>query len=103
MGAAAAIIIRKEKDLVTHFRHARALSPATAQRLGALGVDEGTALRRLRNRAVIREATPGAFYLDEPSWLALGRTRRRLILVALVIVVAMGIATALIGRGLISF
>jgi hypothetical protein len=104
MGTTAAIIIiRKEKDLVSHFQQAQAVSLATAQSLGALGVGDGTALRRLRSRAVIREASPGTFYLDEPSWLALGRTRRRLILIALLIVVGLGIATALTGRGLISF
>ena len=103
MGTTAAIIIRKERDVVAHFQQARALSPATAQSLSALGLDDGTALRRLRSRAVIREGAGDTFYLDEPGWLALGRIRRRLILVAVLIVVGLGIATALAGRGLISF
>ena len=89
MGAAAAVIIRKEKDLVAHFRDVRAVSPETAQSLGALRVHEDAmALRRLRNRAVIRQGAPGTYYLDEPSWEALGRLRRRLILVALIIIVS---------------
>jgi len=93
MGVAPAIILRKEKDLVAHFRNARALSPDSAQSLGALRVDEeAIALRRLRNRAVIRQGGPGTYYLDEPSWEALGRIRRRLMLVALILLLG---ATAL--------
>jgi len=103
MGTTAAIIIRKEKDLVEHFQQARAVSPATAQSLSALRLDDGTALTHLRSRAVIREGAAGTFYLDEPSWLALGRIRRRIILIAVLIVVGLGITTALTGRGLLSF
>ena len=98
MGATAVIIIRMEKDLVAHFLQSRAVSVATAQSLGALGVDDGTALRRLRARAVIREGAPGAFYLDEPSWHALRSDRRRLITVLLPIAVGLGIAAALLSR-----
>ncbi len=97
--AAAAIIIRKEKDLVAHFQQARAISPSSAQSLGALRVEDGMALRRLQERAVIREGAPGMFYLDEPSWLALRHTRRRVITVLLLIVVALGITAALASRG----
>ena len=86
MGVAPAIILRKEKDLVAHFRDARALSPDSAQSLGALRLDEdGMALRRLLNRAVIRKGAPGTYYLDEPSWEALGRIRHRLMLVVLIL------------------
>jgi hypothetical protein len=89
MGAAvAAIIIRKEKDLVAHFRAAGAISPATALTPEALGVHQRIAWERLVIRAVIREAAPGSFYLDEPSWVALRRTRQRLAIVMVVIVVA---------------
>ncbi len=97
-GAVAAIIIRKEKDLVAHFQRARALSPATAQSPGALGIEEGTALRRLRDRAVIREGAPGTLYLDEPSWQALRRTRQRMVAVMLIIVIALAIIAALASR-----
>ena len=98
MGAAAAVIIRKEKDLVAHFRDARAVSPDTAQSLGALRVDEeAMAWRRLRNRAVIRQGAPGTYYLDEPSWEALGRIRRRLMLVALIVL--LGVAALALAGG----
>ena len=99
MGAvAAAIIIRREKDLVSHFQQARATSSATAQTLGALHIDDGMILRRLRERAVIREAAPGTFYLDEPSWLALRGIRRRMATVMLLVVVVLGIAAVIATR-----
>jgi hypothetical protein len=99
MGAtAAAIIIRKEKQLVAHFQQAQATTPAMAQTMAALGIDEGTALRRLRTRAVIREGAPGSLYLDEPSWQALRKTRLRMVIVMLVIVIALAIAAFLSSR-----
>ncbi|MEO8200952.1 MAG: hypothetical protein ABI679_10560 [Gemmatimonadota bacterium] len=94
MGAvAAAIIVRKERELVEQFQQARATSAETAQSLTQLGVhDEGVAWRRLTRRAVVREGKPGLYYLDEPSWTALRFIRRRLaiVMVSLVIVAALG-------------
>lgn len=99
MGAVfTAVIIRKEKDLVSHFQQARAISVATARTLGTLQVDEDGTLRRLRQRAVIREGCPGTFYLDEPSWLALQFVRRRLVGVAVLLAVVGVIALALLIR-----
>jgi hypothetical protein len=86
MGAAVvAVIIRKEKDLVAHFRVARAIDAASALAPGALGVEQRHAWERLVERAVIREAAPGAYYLDELTWGALRRTRRRMAVVLLLL------------------
>ena len=41
------------------------------------GLGESMAVRRLHDRAVIREAAPGVYYLDEEVWTAVRRTRRR--------------------------
>jgi poly(3-hydroxybutyrate) depolymerase len=90
--AAVAIIIRKEKDLVAHFRAAGAISAATAKTPGDLGVHERVAWSRLASRAVVRQGTPGTYYLDEPSWEALRRTRRRMALVLLIVVLFVLIA-----------
>jgi hypothetical protein len=89
MGAAAvaAIIRRREREVVDDFRTAGALSPETAQSYTAMGFGESLGLRRLRNRAVIREAAPGTYYLDEEVWAAVRRTRRRMATVFLVILV----------------
>jgi hypothetical protein len=37
----------------------------------------------------VREAAPGRYYLDVPSWLAVRRMRMRRLLIALVVVVAL--------------
>jgi hypothetical protein len=94
--AVAAMMRRREQEVVDDFRAAGALSLSTAQSYTAIGLGESLALKRLRNRAVIREASPGAYYLDEEVWAAVRRTRRRIattilaILIALLIGVLMG-------------
>jgi hypothetical protein len=44
----------------------------------SIGVSETITFDKLRKRAVVREAGPGTYYLDEPSWDALRALRRRL-------------------------
>jgi len=55
-------------------------------------------VRRLRNRAVIREAAPNVYYLDEEVWAAVRRTRLRLLTVFIVIlgVLLLGILLGII-------
>ena len=88
--AAAAVVIRREKDLVEHFRRAGATSPQAAQSPGALGVDQDFIWRRLVDGAVIRTEANGAYYLDEASWEAMGRRRRRLAIVVAVAALVLG-------------
>lgn len=85
MGAAAAVIVRKQKDIVNTFRAANATAAAAARNPGELGVDESMIFKGLVRRAVLRDAGGGRYYLDEPSWVALGNTRRRLVLVLIAI------------------
>jgi hypothetical protein len=86
MGAAvAAILIRREKEVVDDFRAAGATSRESAQSYTAIGLGESLGLKRLRDRAVIREAAPGTYYLDEEVWTAVRRTRRRVATVFLLI------------------
>ena len=79
MGAAAAIAIMrmKEREVVDDFRAAGAISPSTAQSYAGMGFGETRALKRLHDSAVIRETSPGLFYLDEEVWIAVRRNRRR--------------------------
>ncbi|MDP9201534.1 MAG: hypothetical protein M3P26_06330 [Gemmatimonadota bacterium] len=94
MGAAAvaAIMRRREREVVDDFRAASALSPSTAQSYTAIGLGHSLALKRLHNRAVIREAAPGAYYLDEEVWAAVRRTRKRIamVLIAILVVLFLG-------------
>jgi hypothetical protein len=104
MGAsvAAAVIIRKERELVEHFAEAGAVSPSSARSSSDLGVHERFAWIRLVERGVIREAAPRRYYLDEPTWVALRQRRRRLALAMMIFVVvlagALSIATRMVAR-----
>ena len=102
MGAAAAVAImrRREREVVDDFRAAGAISPATAQSYNAIGLGDSMALRRLNDRAVIRESAPGLWYLDEEVWTAVRRTRKRVafVMVAVVLMLFAGFAMGLINR-----
>jgi hypothetical protein len=93
VSAAAAAIVVREKRIVGAFRSVGATSAAAAVAPGAIGVAERVAFRRLRQRAVVREAQPGVFYVDEASWEALRAMRRRiatLAILALLVAAAFG-------------
>ena len=90
--AVAAILRRREMEVVDDFRAAGATSPATAQSYTAIGLGHSLAIKRLNDRAVIREAAPGKYYLDEEVWAAVRRTRRRIATMILCI-----LALALLG------
>jgi len=88
MGAAAeaAILRMREEEIIDDFRAAGATSPDRAQSYHAIGLGDSLAIKRLRNRAVIREAAPGTYYLDEEVRSAVIRTRRRLVLTLLSVI-----------------
>lgn len=88
--AIAAVIVRKERELVDLFRAAGATTPATARTLDEVGVHQAWPLSRLRRRAVVREAAPGRYYLDEEVWTAMRGMRQRIILTLLAIVAVTG-------------
>jgi len=89
MSAAAAIILRKERDIVNTFRGAGATSANAARDPGELGIERRVPFRLLEKHAVLRDAGDGRFYVDEPSWNALRSMRHRLafVLIALVVIV----------------
>ena len=93
MSTVAAVILAKERRLVNRVRMLGAVSPQQARTLEELGITRGVILRRLRERAVIRQVGPDRFYLDEPSWEAVRRSRRRAIhvlgVIALVVLFAL--------------
>jgi hypothetical protein len=78
--AIAAVILRKERELVDLFRSAGATSPSTARSLNEVGVEQAWPLSRLRRRAIVREAAPGRYYLDEEVWTAMRGMRQRIVL-----------------------
>jgi hypothetical protein len=99
--AIAAVIRRKEREVVDDFRRGGACSPTTARSLADLGLEDSWPVRRLQRRAVIREPQPGVLYLDEEVWMAVRRTRRRVALtfgaVLLLLLIGIGIGFITLG------
>jgi hypothetical protein len=89
---------RREQEVIDDFRAAGATSPDRAQSYTAMGFGETLAVRRLRNRAVIREASPGVYYLDEEVWTAVRRSRHRVLgaVLAMMAVLLVGILLGII-------
>lgn len=88
--AIAAVILKKERELVGLFRSAGAISPASARSLDEVGVSEAWPLNRLRRRAIVREAAPGRYYLDEEVWVAIRGMRQRIVFSLLAVVAITG-------------
>jgi hypothetical protein len=102
VGAAAAIIIRREREIVSVFRAAGATRADAARRPEELDVDRRVAFRLLVSHAVLRDVGDGRYYLDEPSWNAFGAMRRRLMVVLLIsvlVVIGVLIASGVIALG----
>lgn len=95
MGAEAAIAVmrRRERQVRHAFQKAGALDPASAQPLSDIGLEESMALRRLERHEVVRESSPGCYYLDEEAWQAMRATRLRMALMIL----AAALLTGLVG------
>jgi hypothetical protein len=91
-------ILRGERKVVRRFREAGATAPGAARSVDELHIHGSLALRRLRHRAVIREAAPDRLYLDEEVWEALGRTRRRVSVAVLCLIVLFIVAVLAVHR-----
>lgn len=93
MGGAVAVLLIKERHIVAAFERAGATTPERAQTPADLGVDSDRfAWSRLRDRAIVREADAGRFYVDIEVWKATRRMRQRILFV----VAAVAVLVALI-------
>lgn len=95
--AAAAVVVARERRIVDAFSRAGATTPDRAATPDSLGVSQRLAFRILVKDAVLREAEPGFYYLDEPSWIAKQGIRRRVALVAALMAVVMLIGLSVAG------
>ena len=91
-------ILRRERKVVRRFREAGATAPAAARSVDDLHIHNTLALRRLRHLAVIREAGSDRLYLDEEVWEALGRSRRRVSVAVLCLIVLIIVAVFAVRR-----
>src|SRR5689334_18637330 len=83
-----AVVATKQGRIVESFRKAGAISTMNAVTPASIGIHGGPAFHKLRKHEVLREVATGLYYLDEPTWNALRRARRRAILVLSVFVAA---------------
>lgn len=99
MGAAAAAVAVAERRIVEAFEIAGATTPESARTPDEVGVGHGIGWRRLTHHAVIRETAPGSglYYLDRGVWQAVRRRRMRLIAVLLLVVVGIWLYVATMG------
>jgi len=75
---------------------AGATTAAHAQQLAGLPPTETTALEALLKAGVVREADPGAYYLDQPGSRPRWMTKRRLAGLVIVLAVALLLLVAVI-------
>ena len=106
MGAAVAVILMKERQIVEAFERAGATTASRGRAASELDVEEGgIGWRRLRERAIVRESSPGTglYYLDVEVWQATRRTRRRVLLILLIVMLALLAVTVTgVNHGLVS-
>jgi hypothetical protein len=89
-GGAVAIVLIKERHVAEAFERAGATSAENARSPEELSIGaHGIGWRRLTRRAIVREASPGRFYLDVPSWQAMRKLRRQRSLGMIVLVLAL--------------
>ena len=92
MGAAvAAIVVKREREVVEAFVHAGAIDPAKALTLDEVGANRFA--HRLVAAGVLREAQPGSgrYYVDFERWMERQRIRRRIGVSMLVILLLIGL------------
>jgi actin-like ATPase involved in cell morphogenesis len=92
MGAAVAVLLAKERHIVTAFERVGAVTQKRARTPEDVGVDaQRLAWRRLRERAIVRDAGDGRYYLDVEVWEANRRLRRRMMLVFLALILLLAL------------
>jgi hypothetical protein len=97
MATAAAVIVMKERHIAEAFERAGATTASHGRSPAELDVDpSGIGWRRLRDRAIVRESSPGTglYYLDLEVWQATRRTRRRALAVVLIVLLVILALTA---------
>jgi hypothetical protein len=99
MGAPVAVLLIKERHIVEAMQRIGATSPdasLTLEELADLGVeDTGVPWHALKNRVIVRQASPGKWYLDVEVWEA-SRRRKRRVIFALLAVMLIAAAVSLL-------
>ena len=81
-----------ERRIIQQMLRTNALTASTAQGLELRRSVDHRRLRRLIGEGVVREATPGRYYLDAPALADHLDSRRRRLLVAWLVLIALAFA-----------
>jgi hypothetical protein len=84
-------IIAKQNQYMRRFQEARAVSPDTAMSLEQVGCRDSRMFQRMVRREVIRQVTPGKYYLDVQAAQIFRKARRERALNALLIVLVLAV------------
>ena len=94
--AAAAVVARARRDVVSHFMQRNAVDPGAAVEWVPDRRIERRMLARFVDRGVIRETAPDTYYLDPPAYDDWRHSVRKRAGMAVVAVALVGAAAALL-------
>lgn len=94
--AAAAIVARARRDVISHFMARNAVGPDSAVSFEPHSPIQRRMFERFKRRGVLVEARPNAWYLDVPTYDSDTRGRRKRALAAVALSVAAGAVVALL-------
>lgn len=92
--AAAAVVAKARRDVVSHFMQQNAVSPVQAIRWVPERYIQRRALARFIRQGVIVETADDSFFLDVPAYDRWRRSTRKRVAVALAGIAAIGAAVA---------
>ncbi|URW75406.1 hypothetical protein M9980_12835 [Sphingomonas donggukensis] len=75
--AAAAVVAKARRDVISHFMSRDAVSPAQAVPFAPERRVQRRMFERFQEAGVVRPGAKGGWYLDVPEWDRYSRTRRR--------------------------
>ena len=90
---AVAVLMWRQRAIVSRFRHAAATDATHARTLGELGIRRGAVLRRLGRHGVLVDTGGGKYYLDEATYARRRALRRKIAAAVLVAVALFAIVT----------
>ena len=99
--AAAAAVAKARRDIQHHFFSNDAVRPDRAVSFESDRIIQQRQFERMRSRGIICEASPGLFWLDVIAYdvdLRQRFTRVRLVLLAIVLALAIGLGASILGH-----
>src|SRR4051812_2487395 len=97
--SAAAIVVKKQKDIVRAYERAQATDVSRAMAPESIDVRQSLVFKGLIRRGVLVPAgDSGKFYLDIERWAAFRKRRRALVMIFMTAVVIGGVVAFFVSR-----